>query len=152
MEYIGNLLPYPSPTHGMCGVQGPAIGAKQLAEDFEWNKIKDMASISSMLDKFNLLSANQLNASVKLLEIWKALNVDNYPLSVDRQEENINGMSTRGDMACRPKEIGKTILIQKTCVSDAIHLWNQSPKIIKESNSVYKAKKEIKAYVKLLPV
>ena len=38
MEYIGNLLPYPSPTHGMCGVQGPAIGAKQLAEDFEWNK------------------------------------------------------------------------------------------------------------------
>ena len=105
-----------------------------------------------MLDKFNLLSANQLNASVKLLEIWKALNVDNYPLSVDRQEENINGMSTRGDMACRPKEIGKTILTQKTCVSDAIHLWNQSPKIIKESNSVYKAKKEIKAYVKLLPV
>jgi hypothetical protein len=105
-----------------------------------------------MLDKFGLLSADQLNASVKLLEVWKALNMDNYPLSVDRQEVNKNGMLTRGDLACRPKEIGKTILTQKTCVSDAIHLWNQAPKIIKESNSVYKAKKEIKAYVKLLPV
>jgi hypothetical protein len=64
---------------------------------------------------------------------------------VDRQEVNKNGMSTRGDLACRPKEIGKTILTQKTCVSDAIHLWNQAPKIIKESNSVYKAKKRDKS-------
>ena len=71
---------------------------------------------------------------------------------MDRQEENINGMSTRGDMACHTKRIGKTILTQKTCVSNMIHLWNKSPKIIKESNSVYKAKKEIKGYVKLLPV
>ena len=31
---------YQQYAHGMCGVQGPAIGAKQLAEDFEWNKNK----------------------------------------------------------------------------------------------------------------
>ena len=123
-----------------------------LLRTLNGSKIKDMVSISTMLDKFGLLSANQLNASVKLLEVWKALNVENYPLSVDRQELNKNGVSTRGDLTCRPKEIGKTILTQKTCVSDAIRLWNQAPKIIKESNSVYKAKKEIKAYVKLLPV
>jgi hypothetical protein len=84
-----------------------------LLRTLNGTKIKDMVSISTLLEKFNLLSANQLNASVKLLEIWKALNVHNYPLSVARQEENINGMSTRGDMACRPKEIGKTILTQK---------------------------------------
>ena len=44
------------------------------------SKIKDKVSVSSMLEKFNMQSINQLNASVKLLDMWKALNVDNYPL------------------------------------------------------------------------
>ena len=60
-----------------------------------------------MLEKFNMQSINQLNASVKLLEMWKALNVDNYPLSIKRQEINAEGVSTRADQAGRPIEIGK---------------------------------------------
>ena len=43
-------------------------------------KVKDMVSISSLLSKFEMLSINQLNAQVKLAEVWKALNVD--PLSI----------------------------------------------------------------------
>ena len=56
-------------------------------------------------------------------------------------------MTTRADVACRPMEIGVTALTQKTCVSDAIHLWNSSPKSVTESKSVYQAKKEIKLRV-----
>ena len=44
-----------------------------------------------MLEKFNMLSANQLNASVKLLEVWKALKLDKYPLEIKRQENNEGG-------------------------------------------------------------
>ena len=97
-------------------------------------------------------SVNQLNASVKLLEVWKSLNVEDYPLIIKRQEINSDAMSTRADLACRPMEIGFSVLSQKTCVSDAIHLWNKSPKCVTESNSISKAKKEIENFVKTLPI
>ena len=35
-------------------------------------KIKDCISTESLLSKFGILSTNQLNAQVKLLETWKA--------------------------------------------------------------------------------
>ena len=52
----------------------------------------------------------------------------------------------------RPKEIGKTLLVQKTCVSDAIHLWNSAPSSITNSITLSQAKTEIKKYVKLMPI
>ena len=30
-----------------------------------------------------MLSVNQMNAQIKMTEIWKASNVDNYPLKID---------------------------------------------------------------------
>ena len=57
-----------------------------LLRTLNGTKIKDKVSISSMLDKFNMQSVNQLNAGVKLLEVWKALTVDDYPLIIKRQE------------------------------------------------------------------
>ena len=105
-----------------------------------------------MLDKFNMQSVNQLNAGVKLLEVWKALTVDDYPLIIKRQENNTEGMSTRADSSGRPIEIGKTALTQRTSVSDSIHLWNRAPNNVKDSKTLYQAKKEIKVFVKLLPI
>ena len=81
-----------------------------------------MILISSLLKKFNLLSVNQLNANVKLVEIWKALNLEDYPLKIEQQSVNSSRVSTRADTKDRSKEIGKTLLVQRTCVSDAIHL------------------------------
>ena len=123
-----------------------------LLRTLNGSKIKDKVSISSMLEKFNMQSINQLNASVKLLEVWKALNVDDYPLIIKRQVNNDEGMSTRADQAGRPIEIGKSALTQKTCVSDAIYLWNRAPKDVTESKTIYQAKKEIKSFVKTLPI
>jgi hypothetical protein len=116
------------------------------------SKIKDMVSISTMLNKFNMLSANQINASIKLLEIWKALSVANYPLTIKRQEASGRGVSTRADQSGRLVEIGKSVITQKTSVSDAIRLWNKAPAKVTESKSLYSAKKEIKIYAKSLPV
>ena len=123
-----------------------------LLRTLNGTKIKDKVSISSMLDKFNMQSVNQLNAGVKLLEVWKALTVDDYPLIIKRQENNTEGMSTRADLSGRPIEIGKTALTQRTSVSDSIHLWNRAPNNVKDSKTLYQAKKEIKVFVKLLPI
>ena len=47
------------------------------------SKIKYRVSVKSMLSKFNLLSVNQLAAQIKLTEVWKAKNVEDYALSFD---------------------------------------------------------------------
>ena len=62
-----------------------------------------------MLSLIKMYSVNQLNAQIKLLEIWKALNVVDHPLKIEQQSRACLG---------RPCEIGKTTLTQNTCVSD----------------------------------
>ena len=114
-------------------------------------KTKDMVSIPVMLKKFNMLSANQLNASMKLLEVWKAINLPDYPLKINRQEIHTTGINTRADKVNRPIEVGKTNLCQKTCVSDAIRLWNKAPRSVTESASLHQVKNQIRMYVKSLP-
>ena len=123
----------------------------KLLRTLNGTKIKDKVSISSMLDKFSMLSVNQLNAGIKLLEMWKALKVDNYPLKIKSQYHNEEGINTRADMAGRPIEIGKSVLTQKTSVSDAIHLWNKAPINFAECSSIHQVKRAIKSYVKSLP-
>ena len=36
-----------------------------------------------MLIKFSLLSVNQLAAQIKLIEVWKSIHVEGYPLTLD---------------------------------------------------------------------
>ena len=43
-----------------------------------------------------MLSINQLNAKAKLLEVWKALNLENYPLIIKQQLINHPGASQLG--------------------------------------------------------
>ena len=97
-------------------------------------------------------SVNQLNAQCKLLEIWKAKNLTDYPLKIGQQSVNHEGISTRADRMGRPIEIGKSNIVQRSCVNDAIRLWNLAPPNITESSSLYQAKKEIKKYARTLPV
>ena len=56
------------------------------------------------------------------------------------------------DRMGRPIEIGKSNIVQRSCVNDAIRLWNLAPPNITESSSLYQAKKEIKKYARTLPV
>ena len=124
----------------------------KLLRSLNNTKLSDRVSTASLLEKFNMLTVNQINAQAKLLEVWKALNVPKYPLKIKQQSENHERTRTRADVKKRPCEIGRTTLTKKTCVSDAIRLWNLSPDGIKESETVYKAKTEIKRFVKTLPM
>ena len=46
-------------------------------------QIKDKISTVSLLEKFGLLSVNQLAAKIKLLKGWKIVNNNDYPLSLE---------------------------------------------------------------------
>ena len=123
-----------------------------LMRSLNGSKIKDMVSISYLLTKFGMLSIDQLNAQIKLVEIWKALNVEDYPLKIDQQAIAENRVSTRADSIGRLIEIGKSNLVQKSCISDAIRLWNSAPDKVTCSKSMAQAKSEIKKFVRLLPI
>ena len=57
--------------------------------------ISDKIRKKSILEKFDLLSANQLNAHMKICDIWKAINMEIYPTKVFGQVAVENSRSTR---------------------------------------------------------
>ena len=99
-----------------------------------------------------MLSVNQLNASIKLTEIWKAVNQQNCPLKISRpvHENPLRQMRTRNDNAL--VEIGLTDLRKATFLNDGTRLWNLAPNEIKTCNSIFSVKGLIKSFVKTLPV
>ena len=45
-------------------------------------RIKDKISTKFLLDKFGLLSVNQLSAKIKLVEVWKSIQSEDYPIKL----------------------------------------------------------------------
>ena len=99
-----------------------------------------------------MLSANQINAQIKIQEIWKSLNINNHPLKVDRQTINQQGTTARAGTSERLIESGKSGLSQKTCINDAIKIWNQLPSDVTDCKTLSQLKNVTKTYVKTLPI
>ena len=98
-----------------------------------------------------MLSINQLNAKIKLQDIWKSLNIPSYPIEVSRQEVVPDRTNTRANHAGRLIKVGKKALTQKTCISDAMKLWNEAPLELKNCTSIHQLKAATRSYVKTLP-
>ena len=117
-------------------------------------RIKDKISTKSILKKFDLLSVNQMNAQIKLLDMWKATNIAEYPTKVKTMEIN-NGASratTRSITNGKLLEIGISSLAKDTFYNDAVKAWNAAPEVIKNCTTIWTAKKQIKSFVKSLPI
>ena len=124
------------------------------------NKFARFMAGKSLIDKINtekilidikLLSVNQLNAQIKLQEVWKAQNNKNYPTQwvldpkiVDARTRSVQKEALIVD--------GKGLRLQSTFYSDAANLWNKAPDAIKKSLTIYSAKSEIKKYILTLPI
>ena len=100
-------------------------------------KIKDRVSVKHMLEKFNLLSVNQMAAKIKLLEVWKMVNTEGSPL---RQKSN-----RVFDDNCRLKNSELSFHI------DAARVWNAAPSEIRNATSLNIAKTEAIKFCKSLP-
>ena len=115
-------------------------------------KLLDMVSTASLLTKTNFLSVNQLNAQIKIQEIWKSLNVIDYPIQLPRQVIQISGPSTRACTNGRLIESGFSSLSQKTCINDAVKMWNSLPDSITMCETLSQVKKQAKLFARTLPV
>ena len=99
-----------------------------------------------------MLSVNQLNAKIKLIEIWKAINIERYLLKIPTQSTSEDQSNTRAMTSNRPIENEASCLIAKSCISDAIKLWNKAPIELKNCKSLYAVKKSARAFALTLPV
>ena len=55
-------------------------------------------SIKSIAQKLNMLTVNQINAQVKLTEMWKASNDPNYPLKINKKDISDDKVLTRSNI------------------------------------------------------
>ena len=114
--------------------------------------LSDRQSTKALLNKIEMLSVNQLNASIKLTELWKAVNNADCPLKITNAvyENPLRQMRTRNDNAL--VENGVTDLRKATFLNDGIRLWNFAPDEIKFCKALYSVKKQIKIFAKTLPI
>ena len=107
-----------------------------------------------MLDKFNLLSVNQLAAQIKLIEVWKIINVEGHPLALDpySTHDQKGGMSLRPQHSRVFNDNSKLKLSSHSFNTDAARLWNQAPDQIRTAPTLSAAKLEIRKYVMSFPV
>ena len=116
------------------------------------SKLTDKINNHIIYKEINTLSVNQLNAQTKLVEVWKSLNDKKYPTQWDKRSDlqKRSGLKTtnKRDLITQ----GSSKLQENTFYNDAAHVWNVAPKVIKECNTVQAAKKQIKLFVKTLPL
>ena len=110
--------------------------------------LKDHITSSSLLKKYNLPSVNQLAAQIKLIEAWKSLNIEHYPVRLEPNNPNRmeTGRAIRASSIKFWKDDAKTLAAKMSFNRDAARLWNSAPEQIKNVSTLNGAKKEIKIY------
>ena len=115
-------------------------------------QICDKINTVTIANNLKMLSVNQINAQIKLTEMWKASNMINYPIILERKITNDGHRSTRSNLRGDIVLQGKNALCHSSFLFDASKNWNKTPTAIKDCTTLYKAKKEIKKYVSSLPL
>ena len=123
----------------------------KLARLLNGTRISDKIRSSVLLQRIKMSSINQIMAEIKLLEIWKSLNVDGNPLNLPVEKKGENSMNTRSSGQVRIVETINSYKSGGTFINDAIKIWNRAPQNIKDCNSLFAAKKAIKVYSRTLP-
>ena len=113
------------------------------------SKLADRTHTVDLLKKANMLSVNQLAASIKLTEAWKSCNVTNYPIQLEKNHENLipSDRIVRPHITRQWKEDGRTTTARDSFTRSSAKIWNQAPQNLKDANSLMLAKK---SYKKLL--
>ena len=136
-------------TQQMKGIQ---MAQNRMLRTVENKRIRDKVSIESMLVKNKMLSVNQTNAQIKLTEMWKMENDEEYPVKGERQTAPENGRETRGCTSGKWIEFGVSSKAKASFLGDAIRLWNKAPEKLKVAKTINGAKKDIKKFCMTLPV
>ena len=114
-------------------------------------KISDKINTKTLLANIKGLSVNQLNAQIKLTEMWKVTNLEHYPIKLENMFPE-NTMGSRSKTIGNLKECYGSEKLRSTFINDGIKAWNLAPETIKGCKTITSAKKEIRVFVNSLPI
>ena len=116
------------------------------------SKRKNHTSIESMLDQLGWLSINQLASEIRLLEVWKGLNQENYCMNEIFEKAESNNGKTRSAGLNKLKTVFKSKIRENSFAYPSVQLWNSAPSDITTETKESRARKAIRKYVKTLPI
>ena len=116
------------------------------------SKRSSHTTIESMLEQLGWLSINQLSSEIRLLEVWKGLNLDNYCLNELFEKATPNQGNTRSADLNKLKTCFKTKIRENSFTYPSVQLWNAAPPEITTAITETKARKAIRNFVKTLPI
>ena len=104
-----------------------------------------------MLDHVGWLSLNQMSCEIRLIEVWKSLNIDNYCLS-ELFEKVKSNRATRTQNKIRLKTGFSSRLRDSSFQYPSVQIWNAAPSSVTNATSESQARKAIREFVKTLPI
>ena len=100
-----------------------------------------------------ILSVNQLNCQIKLTEVWKSINVENYPIQWEVKPPPAEDVRiTRSVNAKNLVELRHSKSEDSTFIIDSARICNLAPQSLKDCKSLYSVKREIKKFIVTLPL
>ena len=84
--------------------------------------------------------------------MWKVVHIGGYPMNIKESTCPEGSAVTRSYGSHHLVQQGKSELSSRTFINDATRVWNQAPIELKMCETIYSAKKEIKKFVKTLPI
>ena len=114
--------------------------------------LMDRINTKIIFNETKLLSINQINAQIKLLEVWKVQNDSSYPIQWIKRMDQLNREGLKSSNKPELVIKGKTCTQSQTFINDAASVWNVAPKVLKECTSLGSVKKQIKIFAQTLPI
>ena len=138
----------PNPT----SIEGVKVIYHNLLRFLCNSKRSSHTSIASMLDKLGWLSINQLSCEIRLIEVWKALNIENHCLNNLFEKATTDRGITRSAGLNKLKTHFKSKIRDNSFVYPSIQIWNSAPSEITTAETESRARTAIRKYVKTLPI
>ena len=130
------------------------VAQNKMLRMMEGISLKEHVTSISLLQKYNLPSANQLAGEIKLIEAWKSIHVPNYPFQMIPNNINISN----ADRELRPtsikvwKDFAKSKVVCESHCIDTAKLWNSATQEIKNACTIGIAKSAIKKFARTLEI
>ena len=128
------------------------ITQNKFARFVHGSTLMDRKNTKTVFNEAKLHSVNQINAQIKLLEVWKSMNIPAYPIKWSKRSDELKreGLKTSNNPDIVIK--GHSKLQSKTFINDAANIWNKAPSAIKECKTLNSVKKQIKIFIQTLPI
>ena len=128
------------------------VTLNKFARFIHGSTLMDRINTKTIYEETQLFSVNQIMAQIKLIEVWKSINITDYPIQWKSRAELIKkeGLksSNKPDLVIK----GRTVIQDSTFINDTARVWNTAPQDLKNCKSLYSVKNQIKIYSRTLPI